>query len=344
MPTHKGRVPDAVIQAIRDSVQLSELVGRTVVLRREGREHVGLCPFHEERTPSFKVNDSKGFFHCFSCGSHGDAVDFVRHVYKLTFPEAVSSLARENGLAGTTPQLDPAASARADERRRGEEERARRNLEAAQRIWHEALPIEDSPAERYLRSRAITGPLPASLRYHPELRYRVNDKTWIVLPAMVAQVARLDLDPTATIAVHRTYILRDGSGKAEVDKPKSLLGEAGGGGVWLGSESVSLLNSTSVNVCEGIETALSLQLLNCQPTIAALSTGGMVPLQLPRLPAARQVTIGADNDKNDAGLRAALSVATRWRDEGRDVHIETPREVKDWNDHLRARGPRCPTP
>ncbi len=297
---------------------------------------VGLCPFHQERTPSFSVNDKKAIFHCFGCGAHGDCIDFAQHAYKLTFRQAVDALASESGLSHLDAQIDPAVLKRNEDRRRKDQTERARYLAAAQRIWSEALPIENSPAERYLRSRAITGPLPVTLRYHPELRYKVSDKTWIVLPAMVGQVVHFDLDPDETIAVHRTFLKRDGSGKADVEKPKSMLGDSHSGGIWLGSKSVSLFDLDSLAVTEGIETGLSYQQIKDVPTIAATSTGGLVALQLPALPAARRIAIGADNDANDAGLRASLNAGQRWRDESREVSIESPRGVKDWNDVLQT--------
>jgi len=85
---------------------------------------------------------------------------------------------------------------------------------------------------------------------------------------------------------------------------------------------------------EGIETGLSLQEMNNLPTIAAMSTGFMRVLQLPPIPLAAKVTIGADN--HPAGEQAAIATATRWREEGCDVRIIKPRELRDWNDVLRS--------
>ena len=64
---------------------LVEIVGRHVRLTRRGREHLGLCPFHQEKTPSFTVSEAKGFYHCFGCGQHGNAIDFVMAVDGLDF-------------------------------------------------------------------------------------------------------------------------------------------------------------------------------------------------------------------------------------------------------------------
>jgi len=86
------------LDEIRDRVSLSSVVGRRVRLIRKGREHSGLCPFHNEKTPSFTVSDDKGFFHCFGCGAHGDVIGFVMKSEGLGFRETVERLAAEAGM------------------------------------------------------------------------------------------------------------------------------------------------------------------------------------------------------------------------------------------------------
>ncbi|MCE2509716.1 MAG: DNA primase [Alphaproteobacteria bacterium] len=101
------------LDEIRDRVPLADVVGRRVQLKRRGREHLGLCPFHKEKTPSFTVNEDKGFYHCFGCGAHGDVINFEMQTGGLSFPEAVEKLA---GLAGLAmPKPDPEAASRARE-------------------------------------------------------------------------------------------------------------------------------------------------------------------------------------------------------------------------------------
>ncbi len=91
--------PPAFLDEIRTRVPVSGVVGRRVKLIRKGREFHGLCPFHNEKTPSFTVNEDKGFFHCFGCGAHGDVIGFEMRAGHLSFPEAVEKLAGEAGLA-----------------------------------------------------------------------------------------------------------------------------------------------------------------------------------------------------------------------------------------------------
>ncbi|MGQ4273242.1 DNA primase [Terrihabitans sp. B22-R8] len=86
------------LDEIRARLPVSEVVGRRVKLKKQGREWAGLSPFNKEKTPSFFVNDQKGFYHCFSSGKHGSIFDFVMETEGLTFPEAVERLAQQAGL------------------------------------------------------------------------------------------------------------------------------------------------------------------------------------------------------------------------------------------------------
>ena len=83
------KIPQSFIDELKGRIRVSEIVGRRVTLRRAGRAFMGLCPFHKEKTPSFTVNDEKGFYHCFGCGVHGDAISFIMETETLSYPEAV---------------------------------------------------------------------------------------------------------------------------------------------------------------------------------------------------------------------------------------------------------------
>ena len=98
--------PPQFLDEIRARLTLSDIIGRSVKLTRKGREYTGLCPFHNEKTPSFTVSDDKNFYHCFGCGAHGDVISYLIENYGLSFPDAVERLAAEAGLEvpASTPQ------------------------------------------------------------------------------------------------------------------------------------------------------------------------------------------------------------------------------------------------
>ena len=142
--------PSGFLDELRSRVRLSSVVGRHVKLTRKGREYQGLCPFHNEKSPSFSVNEDKGFFHCFGCGAHGDAIAFEMRLSHLSFTDAVEKLAAEAGL--DVPQASP-------EERRAESRRASLHdaMEAACRFYEAQLR---SAAGRdgldYLRNRGLS--------------------------------------------------------------------------------------------------------------------------------------------------------------------------------------------
>lgn len=109
------RFPPAFLDEIRARLPVSEVVGRRVKLKRQGREFAGLSPFNAEKTPSFFVNDQKGFYHCFSSGKHGDVFDFLMETEGVPFGEAVERLASMAGLP--LPEVTPEATAKEARRR-----------------------------------------------------------------------------------------------------------------------------------------------------------------------------------------------------------------------------------
>ena len=90
--------PPYFLDELKSRVGLVEVIGRRVRLRKKGREHIGLCPFHIEKTPSFTVNEDRGIYHCFGCGEYGGVFDFVMKIDNLSFSEAVKKLAAESGM------------------------------------------------------------------------------------------------------------------------------------------------------------------------------------------------------------------------------------------------------
>ena len=109
--TDDGRFSDQFLEELRGRVSLVDVAGRTMSLKRQGKELVGLCPFHDEKTPSFTVNEEKRFYHCFGCGAHGDVIGFVMETEKIPFREAVEKLAADSGqplVSEVVPRRRPA--------------------------------------------------------------------------------------------------------------------------------------------------------------------------------------------------------------------------------------------
>ncbi len=93
-----GLIPQRFVEDLLDRLDLAELIGSRITLKKAGANYKACCPFHDEKTPSFNVRPDKGFYHCFGCGAHGDAISFVREFEGLGFTEAVEELAKRAGL------------------------------------------------------------------------------------------------------------------------------------------------------------------------------------------------------------------------------------------------------
>jgi hypothetical protein len=193
----------------------------------------------------------------------------------------------------------------------------------ALKIWRNTEPAAGALVEIYLRSRGVDLPTPDALRYHSGLKHPSGG----IWPAMVALVTNgVDRTP---LAIHRTFLNRDGNGKAPVDPQKMMLGPCHGGVVRLGEPKDLLL------IGEGIETCVAVMQASGHAAWAALSTSGLRALDLPRH--LRDIVVLADGD--DAGEAAAQDCARRWKREGRRVRIARPPQGMDFNDMLPGRGP-----
>jgi len=140
-----GLIPDEIIQQIRERVDLVDLVGRFVTLKKAGRNYKGLCPFHGEKTPSFNVNSDRQAFYCFGCQAGGNAITFLMKIENLSFPEAARALARERGIE--IPETDTGE--------RGVSERLFEANEVAQAAYRAALATPGNPALAYLGKRGV---------------------------------------------------------------------------------------------------------------------------------------------------------------------------------------------
>ena len=150
-----GRIPKSFIDELIGRADIVEVVGARVTLKRAGSNYKGLCPFHGEKTPSFTVSPSKGFYHCFGCSAHGTAIGFLMAYDNLEFPEAVEALAEMMGLE--VPRENTGAPERKDEN-----DELYALLREADQIYRAALRSSDK-GDRVLEEarhrRADRGPL-----------------------------------------------------------------------------------------------------------------------------------------------------------------------------------------
>lgn len=161
-------LPQSFLDDIRARSVLSGFVARSVKLTRAGREMKGCCPFHNEKTPSFTVNDDKGFYHCFGCGAHGDVILWLTDHDGLPFMDAVRTLAEAAGM--TMPARDPASQQKAEQ-----QDRLRPALEAAERFYR-AMLDQSGEALEYLHLRGIseTQAQKFGIGYAPRGKYRLK--------------------------------------------------------------------------------------------------------------------------------------------------------------------------
>lgn len=330
--------------AVRERLAVSAVVGRVVALKKSGTEFAGLCPFHDEKTPSFTVNDRKQFFHCFGCGQHGDVIGFVIRRQGLGFREALELLESQGGLRHLQAARPAPPAPKAEQRE---------DLDKAQRIaalWAECR--WDPTIARYLMGRAIVPPStyggcdahvndgwPADLLFHPALWHGLEKRR---LPAMVAAMRPVPGGPI--VALHRTYLRIEGAKvvKAGTESDKRMFGNIAGAAIWLSPVADRMV------VGEGIETSLSAMQLFRRAGWAAGSAAALKSVDPPF--EADDIIVAADwNAKNRTGERWAFKARAKWGI-GRTVAVKVPdlreRPKADFNDvaQLLAVAPRHSAP
>lgn len=288
----------------------AETIARALGGHRAGATWMARCPVHEDRSPSLSISAGKDGKVLVRCHAGCDQRDLIAAL-------------QERGLWSTTGR---ALGITRDRRRQIAEApgaEALKRSAAALAIWQASRVAEGTPVATYLHSRALDLPASPALRFHTGLKH-FSGGVW---PAMVALVTHGATG--SAIAVHRTFLARDGGGKAPVDPAKMMLGPCRGGAVRLGAPGAVLM------VGEGIETCLAAMQATGNPAWAALSTSGLRSLDLPR--DVRDVIVLADGD--EAGEAAAQDCARRWKREGRRVRIARPPHGMDFNDLLKTRDP-----
>ena len=289
----------------------AETIAKALCGHRAGATWMARCPAHDDSRPSLSISAGKNGKVLVRCHAGCDQRDVIAALAERGLWDATDK--RPGGLARKyrktlVREPDPDAKAR---------------TEAALAIWRASQDIAGSLAETYLQSRGIApSPMP-TLRFHPGLKHASG----VIWPAMVAIVVHGETGET--LAVHRTFLARDGEGKAPVNPPKMMLGPCRGGVVRLGEPGDVLM------VGEGIETCLAAMQATGKPAWAALSTSGLRSLDLPR--AIAKVIVLADGD--EPGEAAAQDCARRWQREGRSVRIARPPSGMDFNDLLKTGNP-----
>lgn len=306
------------VEELLRRIRISDVVSRRTKLRRSGRLLKGLCPFHNERTPSFYVYDATDSYYCYGCCAGGDAVDFVMQTDGLSFRAACEALAN-----GDLPEVSQVEKAKAREEDKAERAAA---IEHARVIWDAAGPLEGSPARVYLRTRGIEI-MPERMRF-AECYAWINRETGELGPDLPALVCAITDVEDVLVGIQRIFLQPDGSGKSTRLKVAKLsLGRPAGGAIRLGPAS-----GDHVIVVEGPEDGATVaQMRPDQPVFVGCGTGMLPQIKFPA--AVRKVTIGGDNNKS--GRMAAQRTKAEYQDRGLEVRAVYPDpDYLDWNDQL----------
>lgn len=333
------------VDRVKDRAPVSDVVGRYVDFdRKKSKPSAGIfwacCPFHGERSPSFKVDDRKGFYHCFGCGATGDVITFLREIQGCSFAEAIQALGGRVEDVITPErraQMEREREVRIAEREREQQETDEQRSRVARATFRAGRPINGTLAEQYLLGRGI----PAQewerdrFRFAASLKYDLYPSR--SFPALVAAVTNADDE---IIGIHRTYLDAETAGKAKVPEgmdPKLAKGPITGGAVRIGGA------AARISVCEGIETAFGIRAIQRerQPVWACLGTSGIRGVVLPSI--VRHVDIWCDGDLHrfdqktgrllpPPGQDAAADLARRLAGEGRTFAINEPDYGDDWLD------------
>ena len=267
-----------------------------------GTKGMACCPAHDDRTPSLSVSLGRQaiLFHCFAgCDQQNVLAALAREGFEA--PALFSGSATTNEPESTSTRKPSAV---------------------ALRIWRDAQPLRASPAKAYLESRGILAASPA-LRFHPRTPLGPKGRARF-LPAMIAAVS-LDEGP---IAIHRTFLSTEASGKAAFEKPKRALGA-------LGEAAVRLFAPVSgkLGLAEGVESAMSAYALTGIPVWATLGNERFGLVSVPE--SVTELHLFVDHDAGGE-LAESRGLAAYARD-GRTIHVRKPSSRDtDWNDELTA--------
>jgi putative DNA primase/helicase len=287
----------------------AETIAKALGGHKAGGGWSARCPVHEDRTPSLSLRDSEDGKVLVCCHAGCDQGKVIAH---LKASGLWAQIGQRKFRHTTSRQVAKPSQQDRDDTKR---------TEIALSIWQAAKPAGGTLVSTYLGSRGLRLPQAPTLRFHPFLKHPSGD-TW---PVMIALVTRgFDDSP---LAIHRTFLAPNGTGKGPVNPQRMMLGPCHGGAVRLAEPRDVLM------IGEGIETCLAAMQETGYPAWAALSTSGLRALDLPK--AVSDVIVLADGD--DPGEAAARDCALRWKREGRRVRIARPPKRMDFNDMLAGR-------
>lgn len=314
-------------QEARDRHYMSAVAERHTAFRKRGpRELVGLCPFHEERTPSFEVNDAKGTYYCHGCGASGDAITYLMKKEGMPFADAVEWL-----LGASLPVVSPEERAR---RKEADASLTAARIAVARDIWARSVPAAGTPAEVYARSRGITADLPETVRFVMTARWR-DDETGEVGRDYPAMVCALQDVHGALVGVQCVFLAAGGRRKYERVRDDGTKAKAKlSFGVVIGSALRLGPPSDHVILCEGPEDGLTLwQEMPDRAVWVACGTAMLPRVVLPS--SVNCVSLAGDN--NAAGRAAVEAATAAYMGQGLPTTSFFPDDgFKDWNDQLRG--------
>jgi hypothetical protein len=311
------RIPDTFVEELRARIPVSEIVRRRVHLTKAGREWKGLSPFNKERTPSFFVNDQKGFYHDFSSGKHGDIFGFVMETEGLKFPEAVEKIAALAGLMmpdvrqQTLLKAEPPIALSAPAAKL-ESDSDKYNQRLAGQICREMVPPIDTIAMVHFRRRNIDQVVVEigcnDLGFHPNCPNGSECR-----PAIIELLR--DIHTNQPQAIRRTFLTPDG---VKIGKAKALGPKKNTACKLVPDDEVTL----GLTIGEGLETVLSGMLLGFRPAWGLGDAGNLGGF--PVIGGIECLTILVDHDESGTGQRRSVECSARWTGAGREVVRVTP--------------------
>ncbi|HTJ09338.1 MAG TPA: DNA primase, partial [Candidatus Binataceae bacterium] len=314
-----ARFSDDKLEEIRTRADIVEVIGAHVRLKRAGRNFVGLCPFHNEKTPSFSVNPERGFFHCFGCGAGGTVFNFIMRTEGLNFPEAIESLARRYGV--TLPERGGETGPGAGER----DAALRANQTAADFFIHVLWKTPDGAVARdYLAARGVAAETAHTfgLGFAPERPAnlaRALEKRGLLSAAVRLGLVRQDGAGTRDMFRGRLmFPIRDGQGRVlafggrvldqrlpkYINSPESPLYSKSRNVYGLYEARAAIARADRAIVVEGYLDAIAVWQAGFKETIASLGTA--LTVEQLRLVGRQTRNVLACFDGDAAGRKASL--------------------------------------